>query len=131
MKTDIFTLCDSAQDYNGKMVIVGTCNKIVVASISSPASFAMAIRVILEGEDSLVLPLSLSIANCTTGQEAGPPITWDVPNQDAGKNIGFLNLVLNFGRFVFPAPGQYKALLKIKDQEWTTEFYIEERQSEK
>ena len=51
MKVDIFTLCDSAQEYGGKLIIIGTFNSIYGKEFPTlHPEFALVARVVF-GED--------------------------------------------------------------------------------
>lgn len=71
MDIQIFTLCDNAQDYNGKLVIVGAFNELVFEKF--PAlypEFTVVVRTIIEDENTEGHDVELSAFKADTGTEA-------------------------------------------------------------
>lgn len=51
MKVQIFTLCDGAYNYNGKLTIVGTIDNIKVPKVPSIASVGLAVKLLFPQEE--------------------------------------------------------------------------------
>ena len=126
MKLDIFTFCDNAQDYNGKLVIVGTFNRISLPNIPGPAApFSVAARILIEpSDDPASLSLHFTIKDVKSGNDIITPIESPIPSRKDGEKFGTLNLALNLGGVVFPNRGEYNAILAIGQNEWTSPLSV-------
>lgn len=51
MKIELFTICDGAYNYNGKLTIVGTADTISLADLPGTATFGFAIKMLIEPGD--------------------------------------------------------------------------------
>ena len=70
MDIQIFTLCDSAQEYNGKLVIVGAFNEITASSFPAVhPEMAIVVRTIIENEDKEGHDVEISAFKSDTGKE--------------------------------------------------------------
>jgi len=63
MKVELFTLCDGAYNYNGKLTIVGTVDTFTVSSLPKPINFGIAIRILLDPKDEGLHNLRISFRN--------------------------------------------------------------------
>lgn len=125
MKTEVFTLCDNAQDYSGKSIIVGTFNEIKAESFPTTVqSICMVIRIAFEPDEKIDSTLVIS--------------AYDVDNPDAllmkfdapfnnmpteNKRRSFANAVLKLDGFIIPKPGTYRFELKVGDWSDNLELY--------
>ena len=121
METEIFTLCDYAQDLSGKLVIVGTFDSIRSkvfpftyhknCSIVSRLRFAeeeignhsFKIIFINDEEKNIIPPLQGNI---------------QIKKAEVGRH-STINIVLNLNNTKFEHPGRYSIQLYI-DNEWKT-----------
>ncbi len=107
MDINILTLCDSAQDYNGKMVITGTFD--TISSYEFPAihrEMAVAIKVSYGKDESIVSTSSISIKKADEDiflmpHTQLPPIS--------------NNFIVKLNDVVIHKPGEYYVELKVGD----------------
>lgn len=109
MDVQIFTLCDSAQEYNGKLVIVGAFNELTFDKF--PAVYpelAVVVRTIIEDEKASDHDVELSAFKADTGNHAIiPPFKTSL---DTKSNIGqtvYSNLILRMNNITIPEAGKY------------------------
>lgn len=109
MDIQIFTLCDSAQEYNGKLVIVGAFNEI--AAPSFPAihpEMTIVVRTIIENEDKEGHDVEISAFKSDTGKEALLPHF--KTRVETKGNIGqtvYSNIILRTNNVPIPEAGKY------------------------
>lgn len=107
MDIEIFTLCDSAQDYQGKLMVIGTFNRI--ASPVFPLTYpimAIAGRVGFSREEYGLHAFIISITK-EDGTYLLGPIDGNVDNSKNIEEYDCVNLVLTVNTIVFPEPGKY------------------------
>lgn len=117
MEIEIFTLCDAAADYQGRLSILGVFDTIFTANL--PAAHphcAVALRIrfskIEEGKHSLALHIVDS-----DGKMIVPPLNGEFGIQLAGDGVeGAINLVLNLQGLTFSSYGEYAVNLAIDSQ---------------
>ncbi len=126
MKVELFTICDSAVEYNGKAVIVGTFNE--VSSPSYPVNmpnFNLVARLSYERDESPIKEVSISsyhvddtdlkIMNFKFPRNVDMKINPDKRN--------FINVMLKLDNIVIPKPGTYKIAISDGESVADIEFY--------
>ena len=118
MISEIFTVCDSAENYNGKLVIVGTFD--VLGGNSFPLDFrpfALALRLRFSskefGDHQILLKMideEGTVLNKIEGQIS-------IASPDPSVHYATFSQVFNFGPTKFNSPGRYSFELYI-DGEW-------------
>lgn len=112
MEYEIFTICDNAQNYNGKLVIVGTFDTIFSQSFPlTYDAFSLAVKINCPTEEFKDGTLQVSLKDEKGGNDICPPITTNVPT-DKSIPVQTLTLVLNFNKVLFTEPGEYFIELK-------------------
>lgn len=117
MDIQIFTLCDSAQEYNGKLVIVGAFNELVFDKF--PAVYpelAVVARTIIENENVESHDVELSAFKADTGKDALMPHF--KTRLDTKGSIGqtvYSNLILRMNNVHVPEAGKYIIKFRIDD----------------
>lgn len=109
MKIDIFTLCDNAQEYSGKLVIVGTFNEIYAEKFpATHPEMAIVARTIIEDENLESHDLEISAINAETGKPAliQPFKTRLDTKGNKGKPV-YSNLILRMNNILIQEPGKY------------------------
>ena len=118
MEIDIFTICDFAQDVNGKITIVGTFDVINAHKLPViQSTFSIATRIRLSRNDPEQYSFRLSIID-TNNKEIIPPLEGklNVPIHPTEKRRG-LNIVVGIGQLKFNAYGEYLVKLAINNKE--------------
>lgn len=116
MNVEIFTLCDSAADYGGRLSVLG-----VFDSIQAPAVPAVhphcAVAARLRFEDSEVCDheIALSVID-GDGRDIMPKIRMKIPSPPRDSETMCANLVLNMNHPRFPRFGEYSIDLAIDGQ---------------
>ena len=109
MDIQIFTLCDSAQEYNGKLVIVGAFNEIVASSfpVIHP-EMTIVVRTIIENEDKEGHDVEISAFKSDTGKEALLPHfkTRIETKENIGQTV-YSNVILRTNNVPIPEAGKY------------------------
>ena len=117
MVVDIFTLCDSAHEYNGKLVIIGTFDRItsdkfpmifpecaIVARIGFPKEEKGKHHIeicIKKDVDELIYLLN--------------PVSMEADNSDTNE-YSLVNVIIKGNNILVPSSGTYKVVLKIDDE---------------
>jgi len=124
MKTDIFTLCDSAQDYNGKLVIIGTFNRIIVNQIPTiHPEFAVVARIIFDEHEKKEYNIEFSIKN-DDDIFIMPTNTIKVDTTHSKGKETSINLIVKGNNINIPQLGTYNVILKIEDQSWKSPLEV-------
>lgn len=116
MTVDIFTLCDSAKEYQGKLVIVGTFNTIVANQF--PVIYpelAIVARIIMNQEEKGEHSLEISVKKKNEDIYLINPFKLEVNNNGLEAEIGNVNLIFNANNISIPSEGKYIVTLKIGD----------------
>ena len=131
MDVQIFTLCDSAQEYNGKLVIVGAFNEISFEKF--PAIYpemAVVARTIIEDEDAEGHDVELSARKSDTGKEALlPPLKTRLVTKGSLGQTVYSNLLLRMNNVAIPEPGKYILRFRIDDVVKEIPFIVRLQQS--
>lgn len=125
MKVDIFTLCDSAQEYGGKLIIVGTFNSIYAKEFPTlHPEFALVARVVFGEDEKGVHNIDFSIKK--NGEEVYimPPgqMTADTTNTK-GKDA-IINVVVKGNNIPIQSEGTYIVTLKVDDKVWVSDLHV-------
>ena len=120
MEIEIFTICDSAQDVNGKLNIFGTFD--VINAHELPAihpTLSIVVRVRLSEDDSEPMYFRLSIID-SNNKEILPPLARKLeaptptPSGEQGRGVSII-AVLN--QLEFNAYGKHLVKLEINNEE--------------
>jgi hypothetical protein len=120
MEVEVFTLCDAAADYNGRLSILGIFDAIFANKFPTVhPQCAVAARLCFESSEQGEHALALHVVN-VDGQMVIPPLEGKVnvpsaPNPQAISEIK-LNLVLNLQGLFIPAAGTYEINLILDGQ---------------
>ena len=122
MQIEIFTMCDSAQDYMGKLVIVGTFNHIHtnVLPVMSPG-FSIAGRI--EYTEGGVKGYKLSIKD-PDNNDFIPSHNWSSEVKMENEHIGHTNFCLSLNQIVFNKAGMYRVILETEDVSREYKFFV-------
>lgn len=122
MQIEIFTMCDSAQDYMGKLVIVGTFNHIHtnVLPVMSPG-FSIAGRI--EYTEGGVKGYKLSIKD-PDNNDFIPSHNWSSEVKMENEYIGHTNFCLSLNQIVFNKAGMYRVILETEDVSREYKFFV-------
>lgn len=63
MRIELFTLCDGAYNYNGKMTIVGTLTSLGVPKVPVNVQLGLALKIMVEPEESGMKNLTIRFFN--------------------------------------------------------------------
>ena len=120
METEIFTLCDFAQDNSGKLTVVGTFDGIHAKQFPfvQPA-FYVALRLRFSVKETGEHEIKLRLIDAE-GKEVIKPIQGQL-NINAPNNGQYsaINMVFNFSQMKFEKPGRYSFELYMDDN-WTS-----------
>lgn len=128
MYVDIFTLCESAQEYGGKLVIVGTFNRIIADKFPfAYPELAIVARIGFTKEEKGMHHLELSMKKDGEEVYLMNPAKMDADNSKTEDEHTFINLIFKGNNIAIPSPGTYKVILKIDGQVKESELYVEAR----
>lgn len=124
MKTEIFTLCDSAVEYNGKAVIVGTINDVNGTSypltIPSVSLFA---RVAFEPEESADSTLSVLGYNVDDPELVITRFVFPLKVSPSPNNrMNYINIILKLDGLHIPKQGVY--CFELKTPDWSDKIVL-------
>lgn len=114
MKVELFTLCDGAYNYNGKLTIVGTMDTFTVNSLPVSVGFGIAIRVLLLPEDEGSHILKVSFINPDGSNHPGELNV----NFDAKSSVEpfHISLAANVNGLPFHQEGVHKVVISLDDE---------------
>lgn len=125
MKISIFTLCDYAQNNQGKLSIIGTFNKI--SSDTFPftynPTFCLVCKVVsnysvdTQAELSVIAPDGSSLITATK-----LPININVSGDKKEEQAA--NLIVNMAALTFNIPGKYQFRIKVDSLEASQDLYL-------
>lgn len=118
MQIEIFTLCDFAQDNNGKLTVVGTFDGIHSKQFPfTQANFSVACRLRFAEKETGTHDMRLRFID-GDGKELLQPIQgqMNIPKPTNGQ-YSTINLVFNLSQIKFEKAGRYSFELFI-DNEW-------------
>ncbi len=116
MDLEIFTLCDFAQDANGKLTIVGTFDQVSTPEAKPVInSCYLAIRLRVEAHEKGQHQLSLSLKD-----PAGNNVLQNIEgnfevNHPEGFNTIGVNLIINLNQLKFERTGVHKFTLSVNN----------------
>lgn len=125
MEVDIFTLCDSAQEYSGKLIIIGTFNSIYAKEFPTlHPEFALVARVVFGEDEKGIHNIDFSIKKDNEDVYIMLPgqMTADTTNTK-GKDA-VINVVVKGNNIPIPSAGTYIVTLKVDDQVWKSELHV-------
>jgi hypothetical protein len=120
METEIFTLCDFAQDAGGKLTIVGTFDQI--GSPTFPIvhpSCSLACRLRFSDKETGIHDFKIKLVD-SSGKNVIAPIEGNINVSIAAKNqYAAINIVGNLNQLKFENDGRYSFELYV-DGSWVT-----------
>lgn len=125
MIVDIFTLCDSAKEYQGKLVIVGTFN--TISAIQFPAThpeLAIVARIVMGNLEKGKHTLKISIKKENEDAYLVNPFNMDIDNSNLQTEVGNLNLIFNVNNLLIPSAGKYVVTLEIGELVKESTLYV-------
>ncbi|MBQ7018726.1 MAG: hypothetical protein IJN06_06965 [Bacteroidales bacterium] len=122
MQIEIFTMCDNAQDYMGKLVIVGTFNHIHTKALPVMfPGFSIAGRIEYSVGGNKEFKLSIKDPD---NVDFLPPQTWVTEVKMENEYVGHANFCLSLNQIVFNKPGMYKAILETEGIAREYKFFV-------
>lgn len=125
MKTELFTLCDSAQEYAGKCVIMGTFNEIKGDSFPTALqNISLVIRLAFDPDEDWHSTLTISAYNIS--DKEFPIVKFDTVITNKPTSNGqrsFVNALLKLDGIQIPKPGTYRFEVKLGDWSDNIELY--------
>jgi hypothetical protein len=108
MDIEIFTLCDHAQDFGGKLVIIGTFDTITAPVFPAVhAALSIAARIRFLRTEAGLHKINILVVN-EDGKEILPPFSGDLTvNPPPQSESMVVNFCLDVGRLTFEKPGRY------------------------
>lgn len=126
MQIDIFTLCDSSQVYEGKMVIMGALSNIAANSVPfNVPMITLAARMSYDDSDLGCKTFSLYVSSPNGKTIVGPfNNQMDLEKKAPGLANVNINIVLN--NITFEEFGTYTAILNVDGKEYKRVFTVTE-----
>ncbi len=112
MVTEVFVICDGANDSHGKLNILGAFDSIVSAEFPFTHSHcAIALRLRYDRTDSEESRVRLSLQN-RAGDEVLTSIEATVKHSISANPTSVANLIVNINSLRFEKPGDYAVMLE-------------------
>lgn len=120
METEIFTLCDFAQDNQSKLTIVGTFDSIQAPQFPvTHAACSIACRLRFGVKEAGDHDFKIQLTD-STGKDLIQPVAGVITvRPPANGQFAAANIVLNFNQLQFEQPGRYSFSLMV-DGQWVT-----------
>lgn len=116
MEVEIFTVCDFAQDNNGKLTIVGTFDRISATTFPCVHSqLSVALRLRFANSEAGAYTLKVRLTN-SQNVNVIEPLQGELNVSPASLGYSAVNLVINFQGAKFEKEGRYSFELHINDQ---------------
>lgn len=118
MEVEIFTLSDYAENFNGKLVIVGTFDSIYAQSfpLVQPVC-AISLRIRFANSQSGVHKIKIKLFDPEKNELQSIDGEVTVKQSQDGRSYETINLAMKVGNLQFKTPGLYSFELHI-DDEW-------------
>ncbi|MDO4163886.1 MAG: hypothetical protein Q4D56_05795 [Bacteroides sp.] len=129
MQIDIFTLCDNAQEYNGKMVIVGTFNMITVPKFPHVYSeFAFVASIRFDKDEKREHDIEVGIKKCDSEYFLIAPAKMKASTAEPQGEYSYINLVIKVNNVTIKEKGKYIVYLNIDGEKRETILMVNELQ---
>lgn len=125
MKVDIFTLCDNAQEYDGKLIIIGTFNSIYAKEFPTlHPEFALVARVVFGEDEKGFHNIDFSIKKNSEDVYIMPlgQMTADTTHTKGKEAV--INVVVKGNNILIPSAGTYVVTLKVDDKVWESDLHV-------
>lgn len=125
MKVDIFTLCDNAQEYDGKLIIIGTFNSIYAKEFPTlHPEFALIARVVFGEDEKGFHNIDFSIKKNSEDVYIMPlgQMTADTTHTKGKEAV--INVVVKGNNILIPSAGTYVVTLKVDDKVWESDLHV-------
>lgn len=121
MDIEIFTLCDFAQDNQGKLTIVGTFDTVFARQLPTAIPTChIALRLRLRPGEAGRIPFGIQIQT-PDGQNVIPPLQAEMQSQvPPGAESVCGNVAIGIGGLTFQSYGRYSIILTVRGQELRT-----------
>ena len=121
MEVRVFTLCDGAYNYNGKLTIVGTVDHIKLPKVPVVATIGVAAKIVFDNTEAGEKRVSLSFVD-----DSDSPIIPPIEFTTRVDSDGFGNFVLagNINGLDIKKYGNYKVVLRIDDYTMDLPFKV-------
>lgn len=125
MKTELFTLCDAAQEYMSKCVIMGTFNEIKSAEFPTLIqNVSLVIRIAFDPDEVVNSNIQISAYNINEPEFRIINFTFPFSNQKTDNpQRSFANAILKLDGLQIPKPGTYRFQIEIGDWHDNIELY--------
>lgn len=124
MNVNILTLCDFAQDNNGKLTIVGVYDLIVTKKVPLKKNLFFVARICFDAEDcGKKHNVKVTIFDEKKQEALIPPVTNELPIEESKKKV-YCNLIFELGNFTFPTNGIYDFKLEVDEKEFSTSLNV-------
>lgn len=120
MNIRVFTLCDGAFNYNGKLTLVGTIDNIKAPKYPHNAGVSLAIKVSFLPSEKGEKNVSV-IFQDSEGNQLLPQMKSKTSIVSKGEE-GRLAMVVNLHGLPIPKEGDYKVVLDINDEKFELPF---------
>ena len=119
METDIFTLCDFAQDVGGKLTIVGTFDTIFAADLPAVhPTLSIVARLRFSDSEAGQHSFEISFSDDSGNKNVLPPFSRNIDVRiPSGEKWGNANIVVGIGQFLLPSYGKYYINLSIDEKQ--------------
>ena len=132
MKIEAFLIADAATDSQGKLNVLGAFDTIYVSTLPAVhLACAIAIRLRLSPEEEREHDLEISIKD-SSNEDIVPPLKGKFGvRSETRDRVSRVNLVLNLQSLNFEEFGEYKVILSIDGEPFSSiPFYVTERQQD-
>lgn len=124
MQIRVFTLCDGAYNYNGKLTIVGTTDNIKVPRTPAIVSIGLAIKVSFEPNEYGEKRLSVKIIDSENNSVMTPLVLPPTEARARGGEEAKIVLAGNLQGLSVNNDGDYRVVLTINDEDYILPFKV-------
>lgn len=114
MTIELFTLCDGAFNYNGKLTIVGSLTSVTVGEFPAKIQMSVAMRMRVDAEEDGSRQIKMRFVN-PDNTLIPTEIVADV-NLSSSKEISYVNFAATIQGLPIMQKGEYKTEILIDDE---------------
>lgn len=122
MDIRLFTLCDGAFNYNGKISIVGTIDNVKVQQLPFDANIGFAVKLAFPESEAGLKKISLQFLD-PDGDDMMPALESDI-NVLADGGYGKISVAGNLQGLKFTKEGAHTVVLKVNDKVYKLPYNV-------
>lgn len=122
MKIELFTLCDGAYNYNGKLTVVGALTTLNPEAIPCRIKLGLAMRIQVDSKDEGEKVMTVSFMN-PDGDKLPVDLTVNLDVKPASEPVSYITFAAELQGFPLEQEGSHRVLIAIDGEPMATYSY--------